>query len=70
MSSMNLSPPSSGSIFKMKVAGSLEIFVTVYQTIRRHIPEYLNLSFESCKNSMCYKIYVIFQAQEIRGPGS
>jgi len=37
MFSINLLPPSFGSVFKMKVAVSLEIFVTLYQTIYSNV---------------------------------
>lgn len=70
MSSMNLLPPSPGSVFKMKVADPSEMLVTVYQTLWRHIPENRNLSFDSCENSKCYKINVIVQKLQIIGPGS
>ena len=58
MSSMNLLPSSSGSVFNINVAGSSEMLATVSQTIWRHIPENRNLSFDSCENTKCYKIYV------------
>ena len=53
----------------MKVAGSLETLVTVCQILRRHIPENHNLIFESYEKFECYKIYIIVQRLQIRGPG-
>jgi len=61
MSSMNLLPPSPDSVFKMKVADSSEMLVTIYQTVRRHSPENRNLSFDSCETPDVIKYTLLFK---------